>query len=179
MLMFLEFFTGTLLYGALLWAYWRVSPENIVFFEKLCRNRIIGLAGALPAAWLCVALARPVTPEFLQAFLIPAAFIIPIASTFYVDYYASRTIAFWMILFAYDTVNVSFINRIPGASVYAVFSWILGIAGIWISAKPCTLRDTLRLSVKKSWCRKVFIAVAAAGAIIMICMTVGISGELL
>ncbi len=177
--MFLEFFTGTVLYGALLWAYWRISPENIVFFEKLCRNRIIGLAGALPAAWLCVALARPVTPEFLQAFLIPAAFIIPIASTFYVDYYASRMIAFWMILLAYDTVNISFIYRIPGAPLYAVLSWLLGIAGIWISAKPCTLRDTLRLGIKSKWYRRIFIAATAVGAVMMICMTVGISGELL
>ena len=179
MLIILEFFAGILLYGALFLAYWRVSPENIAFFEKLCRNRIIGFAGALPAALICVGLARPVTPEFLQMFLIPAALIIPVVSIFYIDFYASRTIAFWMILFAYETVNFSFIYQIPGASLYAILSWILGVAGIWISAKPCTLRDTLRISTEKKVYRRCFLAAAAAGTAVMICMTAGISGELL
>lgn len=120
------------------------KPENITKLEKFCRNNLAGVLLSLPCTLLCVPLAVPVSPGFLINWLYPLAVVLPIVSYFYLDHYAARGVAFLLILFSYDAVHAAFDIHLPGAAAVTVIMLIAGIAGIWIAAKPCTLRDIFR-----------------------------------
>lgn len=175
MILLLELLLGTALCGALAWGFYRCDAENIGTWQKLCRNRIIGIALALPCTLLCVPLALPVSPGFLVLWLYPLAVALPVLSYFYIDYYASRSLAFFWILLAYDVVHGAFELHLPGASFITIIALLWGIAGIWISAKPCTLRDVFRKSaVSKKWKYSVASVMAVAGAVMLYTLTVSI-----
>ena len=156
------------------------SEKNITKLEKLCRNPIIGVALSLPCALLCVPLAIPVSPGFLIKLLYPLAIILPIASYFYLDHYAARGMAFFMILMAYDVVHSGFELHIPGAPVVTVAALILGCIGIWIAAKPCTLRDIFRKSAASPVWKYSSAAVGVVGLLIgfyMLTVSIGVFGK--
>lgn len=148
MIFIVELIAAAAVMGILSWLLLKSSPENIETREKLCRNRIAGIAFALPTALLCVPLAIPVTPGFLLLWLWPLAIVLPVLCFFHLDYYASRGWAFFLILFAYDTVHGVFENHTPAAPLITVIALLAGIAGIWVSAKPCTLRDIFRKAAR-------------------------------
>ena len=138
--------------GAVL--FFRMTPERIPGAEKLCRSKLLGIILTLPAALQCVPLAIPVSPGFLIPWLYPLAIVMPVLSYFYLDYYASRGLAFLLILASYDIIHAAFELHLPGAAVVTVIMLLLSIAGIWIAAKPCTLRDIFRKAAKsKTWKR--------------------------
>ena len=130
----------------------KANENNIAKLEKLCRNKVAGLLLSLPCALLCVPLAVPVSPGFLIGWLYPLAIVLPVLSYFFLDYYASRGIAFLLIIASYDIIHAAFEIHLPGAAVITVIMMFLSIAGIWIAAKPCTLRDIFRKAAKsKVW----------------------------
>ena len=130
----------------------KASPSTIVKLEKLCRNRVIGLLLALPCSLLCVPLAVPVTPAAIAPWLYPLALVLPILSFWYLDHYAARGVAFLLILTSYDIVHYAFDSHLCGAGIVTIILLLMGIAGIWIAAKPCTLRDIFRkCSVSAVW----------------------------
>lgn len=122
----------------------KTGSGNVPQREKWCRNRWIGLALTLPAALYCVPLAYPVSPAFLTPWLWPLAAVLPFLCLYLIDYYAARGLALWMIAAGYGMIHSTFDCHVPGAGVVAVVQWLAGIAGIWISAKPCLLRDCFR-----------------------------------
>lgn len=126
----------------------KADGNNIAKMEKLCRNKVLGLILSLPCALLCVPLAIPVSPGFLIPWLYPLAIVMPVLSYFYLDYYASRGLAFLLILASYDIIHAAFEIHLPGAAAVTVIMMLLSIAGIWIAAKPCTLRDIFRKAAK-------------------------------
>ena len=152
MIFLLELLIGTALAGAMIYCFFRVNESNISVFEKLCRNKIAGLAIGLPSALLCVPLALPVSPVFLVPWLYPAAIVLPILCYYQIDSYAARSYAFFLILLAYDIVHGAFDNHLPGAPVLTILALLMGIAGIWLSAKPCLMRDIFRkCAASKKW----------------------------
>ena len=152
MILIAELIVAAIVCGAMAWLFFTVSEGNITAMEKLCRNRNAGILLALPCAMLCVPLAVPVSPGFLLIWLWPLAIALPVLCYFFIDYYAARGLAFFLILFAYDMVHGLFDNHIAGAPVLTVIAMLTGIAGIWISAKPCTLRDIFRkAALNKKW----------------------------
>ena len=159
----IELFCGFAVCGCLSWLFLSVSDANIGTMEKLCRNRAAGLILALPSTLLCGPLAIPVTPGFLLFWLWPLAVILPVLCYFYLDSYASRGLAFFLILLAYDLIHGVFDNRTFGAPAITVIALLAGIAGIWISAKPCTLRDIFRKAAGSKYWKY---SAAAAAAII-------------
>lgn len=116
--------------------------------EALTRNRYIGLLLGYPALILCVEYAKLVSPGFLLPFIWPLAILIPIASFFYIDFFAARALGGILIISSYDIVHWAFELRLPGAILITIIAWLYGIAGIWISGKPHALRDWFRLAAK-------------------------------
>ena len=56
------------------------------------------------------------------------------------------------ILGAYYFIHKSFEWHTPLLGALVVPAWIFGIAGIWVSGKPCALRDWIRLCAgSKTW----------------------------
>jgi hypothetical protein len=70
---------------------------------------------------------------------------------FYIDFYTARAGSGAMILLAYQVIHYSYDYEIPGSPVLTVAAWLYGFAAIWVSGKPCSLRDWLRLTAKKRW----------------------------
>ncbi|MBQ9755725.1 MAG: hypothetical protein IJV93_13370 [Lentisphaeria bacterium] len=125
------------------------SPERVTKFEALARNKWIGLFGGWIALALCVPHAVVVSPAFLLPFLWPIAIVVPILGFFFVDYPAARAAGGLLILLGYSLVHYTFDFRTPGFPVFAFLGWFTGIAGIWISGKPCALRDYFRMVCRK------------------------------
>ena len=152
MILMLEVIAAAAIAGFLLRQILLLNENNLPGAEKLCRNRIVGFFISLPCALLCVPLAVPVSPGFLIPWLYPLAIVMPVLSYFYLDYYASRGLAFLLILASYDIIHAAFEIHLPGAAAVTVIMMLLSIAGIWIAAKPCTLRDIFRKAAKsETW----------------------------
>ena len=162
-----ELFCAVPLLGAVCILMARVSPENLPRMEKLCRHRAAGLLIALPCTLLCVPLAVPVSPDFLVNWLFPLAAALPVLGYFHLDYYAARGFSFALILLAYDVIHGTFELHTPGAGAVTVLMLLQGIAGIWLSARPCTLRDLFRkAAASQRW------KAAAAGCTALWCAAV-------
>ena len=152
MIIYFELLAGVIVCGIFSILAWQASEKNITALEKLCRKKVPGLILSLTCALLCVPLAVPVSPGFLTGWLYPLAIVLPVLSYFYLDYYTARGVAFLLILLSYDAVHTAFELHLPGAAVVTVIMLLLSIAGIWIAAKPCTLRDIFRKAAKsKVW----------------------------
>ena len=140
------FAMGACLYGfaAVLTA--ALNEARLEKVESLPRNKWIGLVVGWIALAVCVPHAEVVAPAFLHPFLWPIAVIVPILGFFFVDYPAARSLGGGLILMGYYLVHYTFDFRTPGFPVLAVIGWLIGIIGIWISGKPCAMRDYLRLA---------------------------------
>ncbi len=125
--------------GALL-----LRPDRLPRVEPLPRNRWIGLFLGWAALILCIPHARAVSFDFLLPFLWPLALATPVLSFFYLDYIAARAVGGLMILYAYYAVHFGFEQHLAPTPLFAWSAWLVGAAGIWISGKPCALRDWLR-----------------------------------
>ena len=132
---------GTLLHLA--------TPERLPRLEPLPRNRAAGVILGYIALVMCVPHAEVVVPDFLVPFLWPIALTAPWVCAFYVDNPTARAVGGLMILFAYEVVHRTFECRFTGAPLLAVAAWSFGIAGIWLSGYPVSMRDALRLAARR------------------------------
>ena len=149
-------------------------PEKVEKFERLARNKYVGLFGGWLALALCVPHAVVVSPGFLIPFLWPIALVVPVLGFFFVDYPAARAVGGLLILLGYSLIHYTFDFRTPGFPYFAFLGWLTGIAGIWISGKPCAMRDYFRLCAGKVWFRYLGTAlwgVAALSALWALVMT--------
>ena len=162
------FASGSLMALAALFLTLTAVPERVAKLEKLTRNRWIGLFGGWIALALCVPHAVVVSPAFLLPFLWPIAVAVPLLGFFYVDYPAARAVGGLLILAGYCLVHYTFDFRTPGFPLLAVAGWIAGIAGIWISGKPCAMRDYFRMAAEKVWFRRLCTACWSIGALLCI-----------
>ena len=94
--------------------------------------------------------------------------LMPLLGFFYVDYPAARAVGGLLILAGYSLVHYTFDFRTPGFPLLAVAGWIAGIAGIWISGKPCAMRDYFRMAAEKVWFRRLCAAFWCVGALLCI-----------
>jgi len=124
--------------------------------EKLPRNRWLGMFFGWIALLLCVPHAAAVSPEFLLPYLLPMAIAVPILGFFWLDYPFARAWGGILILLGYYFVHSTFECHTPGAVLCAVAGWLIGILGIWISGKPCAMRDYLRLCTRSTLWRRIF-----------------------
>ncbi len=147
-----EMISGAVIFAALGCGFFLASEKTISRLEKLCRNKVAGLVIALPALISCIPHAQIVAPGILQnpAVLWLLALAIPVLSYFYIDFYTARAIGGAIIILAYDLIHVAYEEAFAGAAVFTIAAWIFGFAGIWISGKPCALRDWFRLAARKN-----------------------------
>ena len=129
------------------------NESRLSTFEPLARNRWIGLIAGWAALALCVPHAVVVAPGFLIPWLWPVALIVPILGFFTLDYPGARALGGALILLGYYLVHFSFDFRTPGFPVIAAAGWLAGIAGIWISGKPCAMRDYFRMVSRRRMIR--------------------------
>ena len=143
-----EMIAGSAIFLLLAGCFAIASEKSIQKLEKLTRNRVLGMIVALPALISCVPHAQIVAPGILQNPLLlwSLAILIPVLCYFYIDFYTARAIGGAAIILAYDLIHVAYEESLAGAAVLTVAAWLFGFAGIWISGKPCSLRDWFRLA---------------------------------
>lgn len=147
------FGTGTLVFAAAAVLTLFSTETRLGFFEPLARNRWAGLFVGWIALALCVPHAVVVAPAFLIPWLWPVALIVPILGFFSLDYPGARALGGALILLGYYLVHFSFDFRTPGFPVIALAGWLAGIVGIWISGKPCAMRDYFRMVARRKGIR--------------------------
>lgn len=122
----------------------KLDEKNINFYEKLCRNRKVGIIIGFPLVCWCVPHAQVIVFGWAEAYLWYLAVVLAVLSYFYLDYLAARALAGLFIIGAYYFVHAAFEFSAVGAVPMTIIVWLWGIAGIIISAKPSLLRDYLR-----------------------------------
>ena len=144
------YFAGTVAFTLI--AVWtlRRTPENLPAAEKLPRHRLAGAILGMAALIWCIPHAAVVAPGFLLPWLWPLAIVLPVLSYFHLDYLLARSVGGLAILGAYYYIHLSFDLHSPGAPLLAVLAWIFGLGGIWVSGKPCALRDWIRAGARSS-----------------------------
>jgi len=147
-----------------------LNDKNFPKREALSRNRYIGLVLSYPVLIGCVPHAQVVSPDFLLPWLWPLAVVLPWLCFFYLDYFASRALGGVWIFFAYDAVHAAWDEHWRCAALFSILVWMIGIAGIWISGKPHSLRDAMRLAHRSRCWKKVFAVIAFVYALLAVCM---------
>jgi len=139
-----------------LFAAWtfRSSPENLPRRESLPRRKLPGMLIGWAALFLCVPHAAVVSPGFLVPLLWPLAVAVPVLGYFFVDYPLARALGGIAILGSYYFIHKSFELHTPFSGVLTVLAMLFGVAGIWVSGKPCALRDWIRLCARSGFWRR-------------------------
>lgn len=169
------FISVIILMAVAVWC-WLLNQTNLPKFEPWPRKRLAGLLLGWVVLAGCVSHAAVVSPGFLLPLLWPLAIVAPVFCYFFVDYLTARAIGGAMILWSYYLVHKGFEFQTPLLPVLAVLGWGFGIAGLWISGKPCTLRDWIRLCAKSSLWRHVsavYLLVLALVTLLAAIMTKG------
>ncbi|MBR4957597.1 MAG: hypothetical protein IKZ31_07535, partial [Lentisphaeria bacterium] len=83
--------------------------------------------------------------NWMLPMLYPAVIVFTVLAWFFLDYLLSRALGGLFILSAYYFVYSAFNWHTPYLAVFSILYWLLGIAGICFSGKPCWMRDVLRL----------------------------------
>lgn len=146
---------GVWIAGAAVMAGWlsTVTRGNIGRRERMPRWRIAGTVLGFGALLLTVPQAKVLMWDWMYAWYLPAIVVFTALSYWKLDYLMARAVAGLLILAAYYFLYYSFALEAWQAPVGAVFSWIIGIAGICFAGKPCWMRDYLRFAAAHVWCR--------------------------
>jgi hypothetical protein len=130
----------------------RLKADNISYYEQVARLRYVGAGIAFIALLWCVPNAKPIVWDWLLPALYPLVFVCTIIAWLFLDYLFARAIGGLCILTAYWFLHDAFTFHSFLSPAFAIFCWIIGIAGLFFSAKPYLFRDMLRkISVKNSW----------------------------
>ena len=122
----------------------RLNQDNINYFEKIARWRHQGAILAFIGLLWCVPNAKPIVWDWMLPALYPLVIVFTIAAWLFLDYLFARAVGGLAILTAYWFLHDAFTLHSPWSPLFAIFCWILGIAGLFFSAKPHLFRDMLR-----------------------------------
>ncbi len=121
-----------------------LAPGGVDRWERLPRNVWLGLAfGAAALAW-CVPHSKPIAPDFLVPWLIPAALACLWLCYQFLDYLFSRALGGFLILLAHYLLYSSFIYQAPFKPFFSVLCYGMGTLGIFFCGKPHLMRDFIR-----------------------------------
>jgi hypothetical protein len=131
---------------------YRMNPQRLPQYESLPRWRGSGAVLAFLGLLWCIPHATPIVWNWMLPWLFPLVIICTVLAYLFLDYLLSRAIGGLLILSAYSLLHESFTFHTPLAAVLTIFCWALGIAGLFLSAKPHLLRDFIRcLSSSSRW----------------------------
>ncbi len=156
---------GVVLLGLALW-FARLRPDALPRWEPLPRNRWAGAVLGLIALLWCVPYARPIAFDWLVPLLYPLAVLGAVLGYFFLDYLLARAAGGLFILTAYYFVHAAFEFHAPLCAALSIGYWLLGIAGICLSGKPCWGRDLIRLGCRSVRGRYATAALLAALALL-------------
>ncbi len=145
----LSFSAAALLLIAVAGLFFAARGNTLPALRRFCRWRWPGIVFGIPALLWCVPHARAVAPESWAVAFIPLAIIVPILGYFVLDHITSRVIGGALIIAAYETIQRAFALAVPGYGFIIVLAWLYGLAGIWISGVPWSLRDALARAADK------------------------------
>ncbi|MBR7143959.1 MAG: hypothetical protein IKD10_03360 [Lentisphaeria bacterium] len=156
---------GTVFFAALAFFLWRSNKEHLPEAETLLRNKGFGMILSAAALCWCVPQVQAVAWAWLAnyAWIIAAAALLLCIK--YLDNLASRGFAGLLIMGAYSFLDMSFDCKLNMNISGALPAWIWGAVGIVIAAKPCYLRDYLRLGAEKPFFR--YLAAALSGITVL------------
>ena len=130
----------------------RLDSDNIQYYEKIARLRHAGGVIAFICLLWCVPNAKPIVWDWMLPALYPLVIIFTIVAWGFLDYLFSRAIGGLCILTAYWFLHDAFTFHSFMSPAFAIFCWIIGIAGLLFSAKPHLFRDMLRkIAAQNSW----------------------------
>ncbi len=159
------FVLGSLAFAFCAAALWRTDEQHLAAAEKFLRLRKTGaILGGVALAW-CVPQIQAVAWNFLIPWLWPLAAAAILGAYFYLDNLMARAIAGLLIMGAYTFLAFSFASRLGTGLSGALAAWGWGSVGILIAAKPCWLRDFLRLGARRSVWRRIAAGCAGVTAI--------------
>ena len=156
--------TGVILTGMGIW-FARLRPETCGRWEQLPRQQKTGAVLGLIALLWCVPHAQPIVFDWLVPLLYPLAIAGAVLGYFFLDYLLVRAVAGLCILTAYFLVHGAFDYHAPLLVPLSIGCWLLGIAGICLSGKPCWGRDIIRLGCRAAWGRYL-----TAGALLLLAL---------
>ena len=159
---------ASIAFAALTWYLCWLKAEKIAQSDALLRNNFYGgilAAGAL--AW-CAPHVQAVAWYSLVPWVWPLAVLALILSVKYLDNLLPRAFAGLLIMGAYSFLDMSFDYRLGMYVSGALVPWVWGAVGIVIAAKPCYLRDFLRLCAQKKFWRYLTGALTAVTALFLL-----------
>ena len=123
------------------------NERFLPILEKLPREKKAGAVLGVCVVFWCIPNLRPILDpgSFLQPLLIPLAVVAIVLAVMYLDYLFARSFAGFLILLAHYFLKEGHgANLFPWTAILAALLMIMGIAGIFVSAKPYYLRDYFR-----------------------------------
>lgn len=142
---------GSLFFAVMTWLLLRVRPDRAAEYDRLLRSRSLGaVLSAAALAW-CVPQVQAVAWAWLALWAWPVAIGAWILCWLYLDNMAARGWAGLMIMGAYSYLDMIFDCKLNLGIAGAMFAWVWGALGIVVAAKPCYLRDFLRLAAQKKF----------------------------
>lgn len=161
-------FATAIISAILAWACLRLSPQRLPQVEPLPRRRDVGVVLAFIALIWCVPHATPIVWGWMLPWLYPVAVVCAVMAYLFLDYLLSRALGGLLILISYYFLHESFTRHTSGAALLTILCWALGIAGIFISAKPHLMRDLIRrMCASLRWRAGVAAFFAAFSAIVL------------
>ncbi len=122
----------------------KLNPDNLSIKEKLPRNVWLGMIFGVAGLIWCIPHSKPILPDSLHPYLIPAVIVCAFLAYNFLDYLFARAIGGFMILLAHYFLHESFTLHTPASPVFAAFCMAMGIVGIFFAGKPYLFRDFIR-----------------------------------
>jgi len=128
---------------------YRLNSEKIPGWDKIPRNRQIGIILTIIDLIWCIPHTEPLLPESCHVYFWPTIFVIAWLAYCYLDYLLSRALGGFLILLAHYFLHDSFTYHTFLSSFFAGLCYVFGIAGLFFSGKPYLLRDLFRKCAKE------------------------------
>ena len=159
---------GAAVFGVLSLLIARCNSGHLAQAEKFLRNKFAGaVLGAAALAW-CVPQVEAVIWRSWVPWLWYIALAALVLSLLYLDNVVARAFAGLLIMGAYSFLDMSFDYKLAMYISGAIPAWVWGAVGIVIAAKPCYLRDFLRLGAEKRFWRYLASALAGVTALFLL-----------
>ena len=160
---------GIVFFAVLAFLLFRSSSSRLAAREQLLRHKGLGaILGAAALVW-CVPQVQAVAWSWLAQyawFVAGAALLLCVR---FLDNMVARGVAGLLIMGAYSFLDMSFDCKLNIGLAGPLMAWVWGGIGIVIAAKPCYLRDFLRLGAQKPFWRYLAAALAIVTVILLIC----------
>jgi hypothetical protein len=149
-----------------------LKESTLSKWESMPRNKQFGAALALVCLIWCIPHAQPIVWDWMKPWLLPMALAFTVIGFYFLDYLFARAIGGFFILLTYYLLHESFTFHTPGAAVFAVLCWGLGILGLFFSGKPYLCRDMIRKIARSSKIK--YLTVGYFSLFALFCLTAGI-----